>query len=147
MNTFFARLSLVVMSWIIVLLVFLLAHPLVYLASMLRPSGAEQEAAQISVGMHLWQVKEAIRGSLWVCDGKCTPRRYGWDASTLIIEFSEAPHQVVAVHTYRPGFRFWLLMLYPSARDYIPILNPPYDPVQRAARPLRPRTDLPPECR
>ena len=122
---------------------------LVYLVSAAQPSRAEQAAAKLRAGMNLWQVREAsgIGGRSLVCNGKSTPTHFAMDGSTLIIEFSEAPHQVVAVHTYRADTRFWLLMMYPDLREFIPLLNPPYDPVRRAARPLRPRTDLPPDSR
>jgi hypothetical protein len=102
-----------------------------------RPCGAERMAAEIRLGMTPKELRAKNVGT-WISKGVSAPIHCGDDGSTLVVEFSEAPHKVVAVHAYRPGLRRWLRAKFPFLSDFIPV---PYDRERMDGRPLRPHPE------
>jgi hypothetical protein len=103
-----------------------------------RPCFAEEAAARVRLGMTQEQLL-AVNVRTKIFQGASLPMNFG-DGSTLIVEFSEAPHRVVAVQAIPPDFRRRLRANGPSF--LLELIPAHYDPVRSDPRPLRPH---PPE--
>jgi hypothetical protein len=111
----------------------------------LIPTVASLQAAKLRVGMTLEETHQALGGRLflnddgppvsaWVFRGKNTPRNFS-DGSTLVVEFTEAPHRIAAIHIYGRDFGRLLEMRFRDLHDWLGL--PRHDP-DRYERPLRP---------